>query len=87
MAALATKMAEEANVASQEENRKRKIEQVNLDDDEQPVKKQKIQNKDADDELIEGMVFESVELLEFHIELDNSREYFETMIRRLFSTR
>ena len=68
MAALATKMAEEANVASQEENRKRKIEQVNLDDDEQPVKKQKIQNNDADDELIEGMVFESVELLEFNIE-------------------
>jgi len=76
MAALATKMAEEANVASQEENRKRKIEQVNLDDDEQPVKKQKIQNKDADDELIEGMVFESVEFLEFHIELDNSRVKF-----------
>lgn len=72
MAALATKMAEEANVASQEENRKRKIEQVNLDDDEQPVKKQKIQNKDADDELIEGMVFESVELLEFHIELGST---------------
>ena len=74
MAVLAAKMEEEANVASQEENRKRKIEQVNLDDDEQPVKKQKIQNKDADDELIEGMVFESVELLEFHIELDNSRK-------------
>ena len=72
MAALATKMAEEANVASQEENRKRKIEQVNLDDDEQPVKKQKIQNNDADDELIEGMVFE---LLEFNIELNyNSRK-------------
>ena len=76
MAVLAAKMEEEANVASQEENRKRKIEQVNLDDDEQPVKKQKIQNKDADDELIEGMVFESVELLEFHIELDNSRIKF-----------
>ena len=72
MAALATKMAEEANVASQEENRKRKIEQVNLDDDEQPVKKQKIQNNDADDELIEGMVFESVELLEFNIELGST---------------
>ena len=69
MAALATKMAEEANVASQEENRKRKIEQVNLDDDEQPVKKQKIQNNDADDELIEGMVFE---LLEFNIELSST---------------
>jgi len=56
MAVLAAKMEEEANVASQEENRKRKIEQVNLDDDEQPVKKQKIQNKDADDDLVLGMV-------------------------------
>ena len=69
MAVLAAKMEEEANVASQEENRKRKIEQVNLDDDEQPVKKQKIQNNDADDELIEGMVFE---LLEFNIELSST---------------
>ena len=57
MAVLAAKMEEEANVASQEENRKRKIEQVNLDDDEQPVKKQKIQNQDADDDIVEGMVF------------------------------
>ena len=56
MAVLAAKMEEEANVASQEENRKRKIEQVNLDDDEQPVKKQKIQNKDADDDIVLGMV-------------------------------
>ena len=56
MAVLAAKMEEEANVASQEENRKRKIEQVNLDDDEQPVKKQKIQNQDADDDIVEGMV-------------------------------
>ena len=56
MAVLAAKMEEEANLASQEENRKRKIEQVNLDDDEQPVKKQKIQNQDADDDIVEGMV-------------------------------
>lgn len=56
MAVLAAKMEEEANVASQEENRKRKIEQVNLDDDEQPVKKQKIQNKDDDDDIVLGMV-------------------------------
>jgi ubiquitin-like 1-activating enzyme E1 B len=55
MTALAAKMEEEANVASQEENRKRKIEQVNLDDDEQPVKKQKIQNQDADDDIVEGV--------------------------------
>ena len=56
MAVLAAKMEEEANLASQEENRKRKIEQVNLDDDEQPVKKQKIQNQDVDDDIVEGMV-------------------------------
>ena len=85
MAALATKMAEEANVASQEENRKRKIEQVNLDDDEQPVKKQKIQNNDADDELIEGMVFESVELLEFNIEQGSTKGSEQIKYPGLFS--
>lgn len=65
MAVLAAKMEEEANVASQEENRKRKIEQVNLDDDEQPVKKQKIQNQDADDDILEGMVLNQLDFIRY----------------------
>ena len=65
MAILAAKMEEEANVASQEENRKRKIEQVNLDDDEQPVKKQKIQNQDADDDILEGMVLNQLDFIRY----------------------
>ena len=72
MAVLAAKMEEEANLASQEENRKRKIEQVNLDDDEQPVKKQKIQNQDADDDIVEGMVYKNDIVLAY----SQSRNFF-----------